>query len=571
MGEQQKELRDRIQLDPPVRSRAGSAPSAGRRFVASLKSPAFCVFVFFAAFYYFTNGGEYLGGDQLHLRNVAKNIVDNGRLGLEIQGTLPEEMAGDFFKGKSGLYYAKWGLGQSLVEVPFYFLHRVFWKGKVFAEKEHRHSDACEVAEMAFVFLAPALISAIGCALVFGLGLLMGFRVKVSILLSLLYGLATIVWPYSKFLLSEATLNVAILGGVYASVRYVRTSQRWVLAISGACIGFAFITKVISALVVPIVLFYLVSSCGLRRGVRDTGLFFSPSFLVFVFIQLWHNEIRYGNILEFGYTASWDRLGFSNPLLTGLWGLFLSPGKSFFLYSPVTILGALSLPHFFRWKKKEAFLFFGTVAVVILPHACWWSWSGDWAWGPRFLVPITPYLVVASGFFLTSRSVQARWKRAFVVALIAVSVFVQVLGVAVDPHIFLEMRSIVVAETVNPDGGAGAQMFFDVAFSNFIPMFSHLAGNWWLFKHMLHTYDLEADAPWKAMKDFHMPAPIRIEGGKAWPFWWVSTFPRLVPSSRHLVRLLATANFLIVLWFGLRVRRFLQTPIRKLAGKEACC
>jgi hypothetical protein len=539
--------------------------------VASLKSPAFCLFMFFTAFYYFTNAGEYLGGDQSHLRNVAANIVDNGRLGFEFSGTLPEEMAGDFFKRESGFSYTKWGLGQSLVEVPFYFLHRLFWKGQGSTEKEQVPSDVFKVSETAFVFLAPALISAIGCALVFGLGLLLGFRVKVSILLSLIYGLATIVWPYSKFLLSEATLNAAILGGVYGSVRYVRTSQRWVLAVSGACMGFAFITKVISVLVVPILLLYLLSSCGVRRWVRDTGLFFSPAFLVFVFIQLWHNDIRYGHMLEFGYSASWDRLGFSNPLLTGLWGLFLSPGKSFFLYSPVTILGAFSLPGFFRRKKKEAFLFLGTCAVVIVPHACWWSWSGDWAWGPRFLVPITPYLVVASGFFFTSRSIEARWKRAFVVALIALSVFVQVLGVAVNPHVFLEMRSIVVAGTVNPEGGAGAPMFFDVAFSNFIPMFSHLVGNWWLVKHMLHTYDLEADAPWKAMKDFHMPAPIGIEGEKVWPFWWVSTFPRLVPSSRHLVKLFATANFLIVLWFGLRVGRYLRTPIKKLAVKGGAC
>ena len=84
-----------------------------------------------------------------------------------------------------------------------------------------------------------------------------------------------------------------------------------------------------------------------------------PAFLVFVSIQLWHNEIRYGHMLEFGYSVLWDQLGFSNPLLTGLWGLFLSPGKSFFLYSPVTILGVLSLPGFFRRKRNEAFLFIG--------------------------------------------------------------------------------------------------------------------------------------------------------------------------------------------------------------------
>lgn len=558
MVDQQKTLTDQTRSERSLKNPAGSGLRTGGRFVAPLRAPAFCLFVFFAVFYYFTNGGAYLGGDQFHLRNVASNIVDNGRLGFEIPRGLPEEMAGDFFKGESGLYYAKWGLGQSLVEVPFYFLHRLFWKGHGSTEKEQSHSDAFKVSETALVLLSPAVISAIGCALVFGLSLLMGFRMKLSILLSLLYGLSTIVWPYSKFLLSEATLNVAILGSVYASVRYVRTSQRWILAVSGACMGFAFITKVISVLVVPVLLLYLLSSCGVRRGVRDSGLFFSPAFLAFVFIQLWYNDIRYGHMFEFGYSASWDHLGFSNPLLTGLWGLFLSPGKSFFLYSPVTLLGAFSLPGFFRRKKKEAYLFLGTCAVVIVPHACWWSWSGDWAWGPRFLVPISPYLVVASGFFFTSLSAEARWKRAFVVALITVSVFVQVLGVVVNPHVFLEMRSIVVVGSVNPEGGADAPLFFDVTFSNFVPMFSHVAGNWWLFKHMLHTYDLGSDAPWKAMKDFHMPAPIGIEGERVYPFWWVSAYPRSAPASTFWVYPLACLNFLLLIWWGLRLSRFLR-------------
>jgi hypothetical protein len=569
MVDQEKTLRDQTRSEQPVKNKAGNGLRIRSRFVVSLKSPAFCLFMFFAFFYYFTNGGEYLSGDQFHLRNVAANIVDNGRLGFEIEGSLPDEMTGDFFKGESGLYYTKWGLGQSLVEVPFYFLHRLFWQRSVSTEKEQDRSGAFKVSETAFVFLAPALISAIGCALVFGLGLLMGFTVKNSILLSLLYGLSTIVWPYSKFLFSETTLNVAILGGVYATVRYVTKSQRWILAISGACMGFAFMTKVISVLVVPIVILYLLASCGVRRGVRDTGLFFSPAFLVFVFIQLWHNEIRYGNMLEFGYSASWDRLGFSNPMLTGLWGLLLSPGKSFFLYSPVTILGALGLPRFFQRKKKEVFLFLGTCVVILVPHACWWSWSGDWAWGPRFLVPITPYLIVASGFFFASSPVGTRLKRAFVISLIAISIFIQVLGVVINPHTFLEMRSVVVAGTVNPEGGTGAPMLFDVAFSNFIPMFSHLTGNWWLFKHMLHTYDLGSDAPWKAMKDFQMPAPIAIEGERVYPFWWVSTFPCLAPSSGHWVRLLAAVNFLTVLWFGLRVRQFLRNPKKELAVKVA--
>ena len=206
-------------------------------------------------------------------------------------------------------------------------------------------------------------------------------------------------WPYSKSLMSETTLNVVVLGGVYAAVGYSETASQAVVNFvwnahrvcfyHEECLrcGFSF-ARCVSITFAPS-----------RRVLLDLVLCFGMPVLVFVGIQGWHNFIRYDSFFEFGYSFGWDHLGFSTPLSVGLWGLLLSPGKSLFLYSPVILLGLFSFRRFLNTRKNEALLFLGIILAFIVPHASWWAWSGDRSWGPRFLLPIIPYFIFPAGMF----------------------------------------------------------------------------------------------------------------------------------------------------------------------------
>ena len=225
----------------------------------------------------------------------------------------------------------------------------------------------------------------------------MGFQQRVSVLLTLVYGLATMVWPYSKSFMSETTLNVAILGGVYGALRYVQEKGRLWLFLSGACLGFAVLTKVTALVVIPVIVVYTAASLKTKKSLLHLLFYFVPPLAAFFGLQAWHNLVRYGNVWELGYRAGSDALGFSTPLLVGLWGLLLSPGKSFFLYAPVTLLAFFCLRSFVRYRRNEALLVIGISILFVLFHARWWSWAGDWAWGPRFLLVITPYVLLPCG------------------------------------------------------------------------------------------------------------------------------------------------------------------------------
>lgn len=533
--------------------------------VTIMKRPAFCVFVFFLTFYYFTNAGWYKVGDEIFMGRVAKQIVEKGQIGFHFNEPSSQTTREDSTKGPNGLYYYKWGLGQSLVELPFYFIHHLIWRPPSSSKVHVSQSNSYVISELILLFLCPSIVSALGCVLMLCFGLRLGYSKRVSLFLSLVYGLGTMVWPYSKSLMSEATVNVAILGGVYAAVSYVSNRHSWWLAVSGTCLGFAFVTKVISVVVVPFVLIYILFTVHPRRAVRDLCICFTPPFLVFLGVQFWHNEIRFGSLWQFGYHGGRGALGFCTPLYIGLWGLFASPGKSFFFYTPIAILGLASAWKFFQKRKPEALLFLSIVVTLTLPHASWCLWAGDWAWGPRFLLPITPYLILPAGLFFETWAARPCMQRILVIMLITFSIGIQIIGVTVHPFSFIRSRFEVIEQLtmVKPSSLTYVSAYCEQASVNFDPMFSHITGNWWLFKHMIFSYDIWSDVPWKVLGDFNSSLPIWVIGNRTIPFWWPIAFPLISTLSRTWVYPFAAVNFLMVLWWGVRVKRLFHDDMRE--------
>ena len=140
--------------------------------------------------------------------------------------------------------------------------------------------------------------------------------------------------------------------------------------------------------------------------------------------MLWHNWVRFGSPLDSGYADE----GFTTPLYVGLYGLLFSSGKSIFLYSPIALLSAAGLAWLWRSRPAEALLAAAVALVTLVYYAAWWAWYGGWAWGPRFLVPTLPFLVLPIGALLLARG----WARWAALALTVVGVGVQALGVLVD-------------------------------------------------------------------------------------------------------------------------------------------
>lgn len=525
---------------------------------------------FFFLLYTFTNAGWYKAGDEFFMIQVARQMVTKGQIGFDLKELSQDPHSEDYIeKGPDGRYYTKWGLGQSLVEVPFIFLHSLTSSVHLPTHIGGTLPGAPYHSEWMFLILCPSLISAVGCVLVYRSGARLGYSERVSMVLSLVYGLCTMVWPYSKSLMSEGTLNVAILGGVYGAVSYVAGHRKGWLAVSGACLGFAMITKIISLVVVPMVVVYLLASRDFRSTLRDVCLFFLAPLILFLGIEGWHNAVRYGAIWPSGYDRGWGALGFSTPLYVGLWGLLASPGKSFFVYAPVSLLGLISARGFFQRNRKEGFLFLWVAAAYTLPHALWCLWAGDWAWGPRFLLVITPYLILPAGVFFGSWATKSSLTKGVTVGLLVFSVWIQILGVSVHPFAFIQTRAAVVNKFIDlsPMAFTYAGATLEDTFNQFSPRFSHVAGNWWLLKHMIFSYDLWSDSPWSQLGDFGLDPPIWVTGNRTIPFWWPVALPLKAPSSKTWVYPLVILNFLLLVLAARKVASRLLHGTGKEGGR----
>ena len=514
-------------------------------------SPSIVILLFFIAFYYFTNAADFKVGDEFAIRSMAKSFVNTGKLELQISEenlSIAEECC---IKNPRGLYYIKWGVGQALVQAPFYVLYN-FAQFLFNPEKNERDSYLYEIL---ILHLCPSIVSAIGCYLVFLMGITFGFSKRMSVFICLLYGIATIAWPYSKSLMSDTTLNVAILGGVYGAISYNKSGRSFFLFVSAFCMGFALLTKITSAVIVPIICLYLFLSAQTRRSFSKIIFIFMPLILIFLGAEFMYNLMRYDNIFKFGYGYGRDGLfGFNTPISFGLWGLLLSPGKSIFLYSPIAILSLFAARPFYRAHRKEALLFLTVCVVFLLLHARWWAWSGDWAWGPRFLLIITPYLLIPVGYFFNRWDQFSLWVKKMICILIAASIFVQVLGISIHPFTFILIRTTVIRELASPEHQEKSQYAWvhnENLFANYSPLFSHVNGNWWLFKHMLFNYDIWSDAPWKSLGvNINLPPRTWIDDNRVIPFWWPYVLAKIYPTHRVFILFLASLNFILIMLFG---------------------
>ena len=145
-------------------------------------------------------------------------------------------------------------------------------------------------------------------------------------------------------------------------------------------------------------------------------------------LTLYYNQVRFGNPWDTGYLR--DGTTTFGPLWVGLLGFVASPGRSLFLFAPVTLLGLPALAGMWRRDRATAVLLGGNIAVLTVFYASQLYWDADRSYGPRYLVTILPFLCLPlAAWFDLPRSATTR---RVLVGVVAISVLAQAPGVLVD-------------------------------------------------------------------------------------------------------------------------------------------
>ncbi len=366
-----------------------------------MKPAAALLFSFLLGLYLVSSAGHTSSNDEEEMYYMTQGLVERHSLALPDDaaialwtGTGPRERAAD------GHFYSYHQPLTSILAIPLYIAGKA-----VAAHFDPRYRG---LVTRGAVTALSALSTAAMAVVVELLALELGASAGSSLVIALIFGVATMAWAYARNFWSDPVATLFLGCAVLFALRAVRRGQSayWLGCSVALLLGIA--TRWATVASLPAFAIYLLAAGGRPRRRLDTDrrltlLAWAAPFSLVVIVAAVvvamdpaRSAALSRALIVLPQHAAGALSGLPYQGLTGVYGLLVSPGKSVFLYSPPLLLSALfMLPFVRRWPHES--LFFGALVVShvvlagLLPFGVW---AGDAAWGPRYLLPVLPYLLL---------------------------------------------------------------------------------------------------------------------------------------------------------------------------------
>lgn len=267
------------------------------------------------------------------------------------------------------------------------------------------------IVQVYLSILLSALPTAVLAALLFLWLQAVTMAVWPRLVVALGYGLATPAFAYANAFYGHQLSAFLLFAAFYLLARAPARISVGRALLVGLLLGYAFVTEYpVALMVVPIGL-YALYEFWQRRQLAPV-FWLAAGGLVVAAGWMWYNTTIFGGPLELGYSRSelWTdqhHTGFMSltlPTLDAVWGITLSPFRGLFLLSPWLLL---ALPGFVVWwrtpsLRAEWWLALSITAAIFLFNAASSMWWGGFAVGPRYLLPMLPFLTLPVSFVLTT-------------------------------------------------------------------------------------------------------------------------------------------------------------------------
>ncbi|MFQ5576967.1 MAG: hypothetical protein ACE5G8_08265 [Anaerolineae bacterium] len=366
---------------------SGARPGDG--FAAPNRLP-FWLGVFLFAVFLLSFSGKLHVMDELALFAAGNNLAQHGRADINsLVWTTHWTPNPPGVWGGGGNLYTKKAPGISVLAAP------LIWLGHIAPGFNAVHMG----------LLTNSLISALTAALLCLWLQDLGFSRVAAALTTLGYGLCTMAWVYARMFWRATPLALLLLAAVWAACRAVAHGEgrrQWVwVGVCGLALGLGPAVRFeAAAAIAPVGAYVLwgqlkkVGRKPLRRAVK-TGLglgvgLVAPAVAVGAWL-IYFNRLRFGGPTQTGYSPE---LLFGSPW-AGVWGLLFSPGLGLFTHAPFLLLlwGGIHLarrrlPRLYFWLVAGLSLFYTVF------YGAWFAWDAAWSWGPRFLIPTLPLLML---------------------------------------------------------------------------------------------------------------------------------------------------------------------------------
>jgi hypothetical protein len=476
--------------------------------------------------------------DARQLHQVAESIVTRGAVDVQMRTPLERD----------GKFYAAHPLLVSLIHVPGVLVHKAAAAAIPAVDQPARAIGS---------HLGPSLLGALVCLLFVQIALELGVGFRAASLSTVVLGFATMVAVYARSPWSEITQTAAFAGFFLWLLRVAKDPSRKAALWFGIWVALLVNTKLVFALALPGAALFagrkILQQHGravLARTIGTAALGALPG----VIMVLGYNFARTHSLFGTGYNNLSGGEAFGEHVRVGLWGLFLSPGKSVFLYNLPLVVALLALPHVWRTRSRDWLVaLLVTAAPVVFVYSRYSFWAGDWCWGPRYILFLVPIALLPAAFLLDDLlRVPRAWVLPAWAGVLALGLWVQIVGAAFYWDHFIRIAQDVQAQWLGqvvrtgafpPDrGGACDPCFEDLHGLNWLPAFAPIEGHAWLLRHVVARDPwqiAEADAPWHRYTNLKMNIARSYAGARL--DWWMLDFKG---------GLRPLGGLLIVLWAG---------------------
>ena len=236
-----------------------------------------------------------------------------------------------------------------------------------------------------------------------------------KVLLTHAYGLATIAFPYSGAYYGHQITAILLFVVFWILLRIKRgeLGTRY-LGLAGFLLGYSVITEYPTVFAAGLLFLYALAILKDKRQAAWMVVGGIPPVLALMI----YNTSIFGAPWEFSYKYSelwvdYHHTGFFGTALPNpkaLWGITFSPYRGLFFLSPFLLL---ALPGFWWLLRRplhrlESLVSLLIVASMILFNSSSKMWFGGHSVGPRYLVPILPFLAWPVIAFLDRQAIPMR-------------------------------------------------------------------------------------------------------------------------------------------------------------------
>jgi hypothetical protein len=346
-------------------------------------------------------------------------IVDEGQLSIDSY----YENTGDYAYYR-GHYYSDKAPGQSFLSVPIYAIYKVFLKiqpinnlletisqSSAFESTLRENGTGLLPGKIYFasaLYFVTFFVVSLPAA---GLGVLLYTILRYWMLskasrffLTLIYGLATPAFSYSGMLLSHQLVAFLLFLAFYlAFISKKESISQGRTFLIGLLLGWAVISEYPAVFIAFGIAIYLI---WLHRSITTLiwgtiGAFLPISLLMAYDWLIFESILPKGYLYSVNYHQLHDvgLVSITYPKLDALWGITFSPYRGLFFLSPILLFGVIGL--FTWWRQRifvpEMILCVWSIITLFLFNSSSIMWEGGYAVGPRYIVPMLPFLMICLG------------------------------------------------------------------------------------------------------------------------------------------------------------------------------